>query len=428
MVPTSSTLTGTARIRTTPPRLPCGLPRSGETTQPFNAAPRLSRIDVGDRNSCNAIRPGAPSLVTFGGNCLATSSNAFATSTSVTTSGAGCSSVAAQPGSGRAAGGLGSAGVIEPRSPGISRSTSCRNEVGTPTWPPRASVSVTWKSTGTFALNAGSVPRMIRWSAVDVPVVALTAGRASATLPASVPCAPTTMPTPAAPPTSPAVVRDAVCEVALPLWAVKSTFVVPTSPSTPVRKVALTFASNQSLPTLTWKFRPLPRNDSKFWFSAGAIWSTPRGVTPCRCGSRAATACSISGPPSTLVGMIVPSAAPSWKNDGRSRAGSTGVSDGGSVRVDSTPDDVSPIDASSTGATLSGTSLVEPTLPGDASTSGDGVLGPATSAGGAGRVGAGTAGAALTSPGVDRVPADDTERGAGTDVPGASSRVSGTAT
>ncbi len=68
VVPTSSTLTGTARIRTTPPRLPCGLPRLGETTQPFSAAPRLSRIDVGDRNSCNAVRPGAPSFVTLGCN------------------------------------------------------------------------------------------------------------------------------------------------------------------------------------------------------------------------------------------------------------------------------------------------------------------------------------------------------------------------
>lgn len=56
--------------------------------------------------------------------------------------------------------------------------------------------------------------------------------------------------------------------------------------------------------------------------------------------------------------MIVPNAAPSWKNDGRSRDGSTGVPVGGSDRGGGDSDDDSPTAAPPTAASSADTRLV----------------------------------------------------------------------
>ncbi len=125
-----------------------------------------------------------------------------------------------------------------------------------------------------------------------------------------------------------------VPEVALPLCAVMSTLVLgdvvltAASPSTGVVMVALTVASNQSPPTLTWNLRPVSRNDSKFCASAVPILSRPTGVTPARAGSRSFTAAVTLAPPLTSVAATVPSALLSWKNAGRVRLGSTSAGAG----------------------------------------------------------------------------------------------------
>ncbi len=145
LVPTSSALTGVAFIRTTPARLPCGLTRSGDTTQPLRAGPRLSRMVVGSRKFCRAVRPGAPSRVMDGCSCAEMEANAALVSRSTTASGAGCSSAAPQPLAGTTGAGATAGGVMLERSSGMCSVTS--------TSAPGAEVTVTGAPTGRFCAS-----------------------------------------------------------------------------------------------------------------------------------------------------------------------------------------------------------------------------------------------------------------------------------